>query len=177
MPNRDSALIGHLIRALRSHGSWCGETHVQKASYVAQARFKTPLPFKYILYKHGPYSFDLSSHLVVMQARGEIIPERVPGYGPRLDVSERWRKIATGFEIENTDMLAIDAIAAFFGGRGVDELEKISTAWYVTEALGQEATVGSRAKRLTEHKPHVALSEAEKAVAESDQLRSVLSAL
>ena len=52
-----------LIRSLRENGSWCGETHIQKAAYFLKTVTAVPLKFEFILYKHGPFSFDLRDHL------------------------------------------------------------------------------------------------------------------
>ena len=56
---RRAALLTRLIQRLRDRGSWCGETHLQKASLLLQDLTGVPLGFDYILYKHGPFSFDL----------------------------------------------------------------------------------------------------------------------
>jgi uncharacterized protein YwgA len=55
------AVLAALIDELRKEGSWCGETHVQKATYVAEALFPTVrFGLGHILYKYGPYSARLS---------------------------------------------------------------------------------------------------------------------
>ncbi|MCL6557372.1 MAG: hypothetical protein K6U74_00970, partial [Firmicutes bacterium] len=57
------ALLLSLVKAMESQGSWCGETHIQKCSYFLQAMLGVPLGFEFILYKHGPFSFDLRDEL------------------------------------------------------------------------------------------------------------------
>lgn len=59
---RDAVILS-LIENLRAKGSWCGETHIQKATYFVQELLRVPLEFEFVLYKHGPYSFDLSDEL------------------------------------------------------------------------------------------------------------------
>ena len=54
-----AAILTELMDRLRADGSWCGETHVQKATYFLQEVLGVQTGFEYILYKHGPYSFDL----------------------------------------------------------------------------------------------------------------------
>jgi hypothetical protein len=56
----DYALVGAIIKELADAGSWCGETHIQKTAYVAKELLGVPIAASFILYKHGPYSFDLS---------------------------------------------------------------------------------------------------------------------
>ena len=57
------ALIVELVEKLHAQGSWCGETHVQKATYIVQDLAKLNIGYKFVIYKHGPFSFDLSSEL------------------------------------------------------------------------------------------------------------------
>ncbi|MEG3056219.1 MAG: hypothetical protein RQM90_09140 [Methanoculleus sp.] len=72
-------LLFELIDELTNYGSWCGETHIQKATYFLEAMMGIPLGFPYVLYKHGPFSFDLSDELASMRADAllewEIKPE------------------------------------------------------------------------------------------------------
>ena len=56
---RDAVLLS-LVGEMINKGSWCGETHIQKAAYFLQVLLEVPLEFDFILYKHGPFSFDLS---------------------------------------------------------------------------------------------------------------------
>src|SRR5262249_25119884 len=57
-----------LIEELRDGGSWGGETHLQKAVYLLQELFQVPLGFDFVLYRHGPYSFDLADEVTALQA-------------------------------------------------------------------------------------------------------------
>ena len=59
-----------LLDALKKNGSWCGETHIQKAVFFLKAIKKVPVDFNFILYKHGPFSFDLRDHLPLMRLDG-----------------------------------------------------------------------------------------------------------
>ena len=65
---QQAAILVSLIEALEKKDSWCGETNVQKATYFLQELFGVPLGFKFILYKYGPYSFDLSEKLTYLCA-------------------------------------------------------------------------------------------------------------
>jgi hypothetical protein len=49
------ALILDLIKKLRAKGSWCGETHIQKAAFIIQHISKSRMGYKFVIYKHGPY--------------------------------------------------------------------------------------------------------------------------
>lgn len=81
---KKDALLCELADQLRHSGSWCGETHVQKATYFLQELRRVPLEFEFVLYRHGPFSFDLRDELTAMRADGFLdLSERGP-YGPSL---------------------------------------------------------------------------------------------
>ena len=165
-----AAVIGALIAELRAAGSWCGETHVQKSIYVLQEGLHVPMRYGYILYKHGPYSFELKSEMAGLIARGLLRQEfSSPPYGPRLagtDVMETHFGRYAGRVGEHSS--AIQQVARFFRDRGVAELEVLSTALYVTVSNRGE-TAEKRAERIHGLKPHVSRWTALGAVKELDE--------
>ena len=46
---RDAVLLS-LINEMKARGSWCGETHIQKATYFLQELLGVPMNFEFILY-------------------------------------------------------------------------------------------------------------------------------
>jgi len=81
---QQDAVLLSLINEMKAKGSWCGETHIQKAAYFLQALMQVPMSFKFILYKHGPYSFDLSDEVTALRADRLLeYKTRLP-YGPSL---------------------------------------------------------------------------------------------
>src|SRR5437588_13073246 len=82
------ALIVSLIDALNKRGSWCGETHIQKASYFLSRLEKGTVPFGFILYKHGPFSFELRDELTAMRAKGFLDLESLFPYGSRFRTTQ-----------------------------------------------------------------------------------------
>ena len=58
-------------------------------------------------------------------------------------------------------------VVQFVGRRGVAELERLSTALYVT-VQQDEKSIESRAKRIHDLKPHVSVESAAEAVKELD---------
>ena len=66
--NDRSAILLDLAAQLREHGSWTGETHVQKAAYFVQELLGVPSGFRFVLYRHGPFSFDLRASLNKLEA-------------------------------------------------------------------------------------------------------------
>jgi len=163
---RDVILI-RLIEALRVKGSWCGETHVQKATYFLQSMVGVPTGFEFILYKHGPFSFDLRDELAAMRADGFVsLRVQDPFYGPSivpeeaaaLRLKEQFPKTLRQHESR------IGFVAAKLGDRSVVELERLATAFYISKEVGPQANANARAQRVNFLKPHVSVEEAVEAV-------------
>ena len=167
--NEQAAIVLTLMDALHSQNSWCGETHVQKCAYLVQEVLELPPEFEFVLYKHGPYSFDLHDLLGEMRADLLIDRETRPApYGPSLKPSESGAKLLQHASTTAPYEAAIASVAKRFGKRGVSDLERIGTAMYVTRMGDREPD--ERARLITELKPHVVYEEALKAVQEVDEL-------
>lgn len=165
-------VILSLIDNLKKKGSWCGETHIQKATYFLQELFDIPLGFEFILYKHGPFSFDLSDELTAMRADRLIRIQSQPRpYGPSLVTSDGSKSIKKHFSstLKKYDG-DIQFIANRFRDRGVAELERLATALYVTVEINPNGSSDLRSQRITELKPHVNMEEARAAVKEIDEI-------
>ncbi len=169
-----AAIVTKLAKRLRHYGSWCGETHIQKAMYLLQDLLEVPTGFDFILYKHGPYSFDLADELTSLRADGLLAlePQPVP-YGPRFAVTPVTRRLHASFPKTLAKYAdSIEFAAKALGGKRVDELERIATALYVTKQanLGHDGSVSSRAECIHRLKPHVPIAAAAQAVEEIDRL-------
>ncbi len=168
---QEAILVG-LARRLHDRGSWGGETHLQKAAYLLHELGGVPFDFNFILYKHGPFSFELRDELGTMRA--DRLMERqvqVPPYGPRFVVTDRGCELETRFArtMERYGDV-LDWVAERLGDRGVMELERLATALWVTRELGDEASVDDRGARLHQVKPHVSIADAADAVSEIDEM-------
>lgn len=162
-----AAIITRLADELRGRGSWCGETHLQKATYFLQEATGLDLGLDFVLYKHGPFSFDFRSELVSYRADGLLRQASQPyPYGPRLLVTERAHAAQERYPKTLEDVgHSITAVADFVDGRDVASLERVATALYF---IGQGSDEGDEklAERIVEAKPHVSFEEALKAVTE-----------
>jgi len=171
-----AALLTRLAGELRSAGSWCGETHIQKAVYLLQALLGIPTEFPFVLYKHGPYSFDLAEELTGLRGDQLLTLEvETPPYGPRYArtaLSDRLEEQCKQTVARFHDDLRY--VAHVIGGRTVAQLERLATALYVTKQtnLGHDGTVPSRAECIHRLKPHVSVVAATEAVEEIDRLSS-----
>jgi uncharacterized protein YwgA len=160
-----------LIKRLSDKGSWAGETHLQKAAYLLAELRSVDFDFDFILYKHGPFSFELRDELSSMRAEGLIDRFALsPRYGPKLVVT------AQGEELERRLSKtmqrygdSLDWIADILGDRGVIDLERLATAMWVTRQKPEES-VRSRADALIQVKPHIRLDAAVDSVEEIDRL-------
>lgn len=154
------AVVAAVDARLAASGSWCGETHLQKAMYFLQHMLHVPTGYRYILYKFGPFSRDLRGELATMRADGflRLVPQQQP-YGPMLQTTDaaerqlikRWPKTLDRYDQH------IGFVAQHLGGLGVGELERLATALWVQleEPLD---TRDAQAVRINEIKPHVSVT-------------------
>ena len=162
-------LVLALAAALRKRGSWAGETHIQKAGYLLQHLLHVPLGFKYILYKHGPFSFDLRGTISEMEAEDFIRWEPKPyPYGPSLQPGLNAAYVLAYSKYARAFKAQIEFTAEKLADKNVAALERLATALYVSLEGGPSAT---RAQRIHDLKPHVSLQQAEAAIAEIDGIR------
>lgn len=166
-----AALIAELIERLRQEGSWCGETHVQKAVYFLQNLMGVPLQFDFILYKHGPFSFDLRDELTALRADGILRLETRGLYGARIAATDQSIYIREFYpRTLSRHNKVIDFTSGQIGKKGVVELERLATALYVTRQSGRQASIDNRVKTLVTLKPHIPEEEAQKAVSFVDHM-------
>ncbi|MBI5093536.1 MAG: hypothetical protein HZB26_13975 [Candidatus Hydrogenedentes bacterium] len=172
---RDGVVLA-LIEALRGKGSWCGETHVQKSTYFLQELLQVPLGFDFILYKHGPYSFDLSDALEQMRADRFLTYDPRPyPFGPSLAPDENGELLRRLFaKTRARYQERVDFLADEFASKNVAQLERIGTAMYVTLEDPERTGRDKRAMRIHKLKPHIPLDVARAAVDEFDSLREAV---
>jgi uncharacterized protein YwgA len=166
------ALLAALVTQLQKSGSWCGETHVQKAVYLAQELLDARFEYNFRLYKHGPYSFDLTDELASMRADDalEFRPQEYP-YGPCLAPTKRAEQtMAEHSALVQEHDRAFSFIAQWFGDKHVKELERLATAFLVTSEMPEGSPQRDRAERLHDLKPHISIEFAINAVREADRM-------
>lgn len=171
------SVLLNVMDSLRQAGSWCGETHVQKAAYLLKHFSGVELPQEFVLYKHGPYSFDLSNDLGTMLAYGLIELESKGKYGPTIIPTALGQKLMREKRITPQRKRRIQFIASKFAGKGVSDLERLATAYFLTcqRPIRQRTDVKGRAEELVSIKPHVSLAAAISAVKEVDSWRDLSS--
>ncbi len=166
-----AALLTNLVGRMRSKGSWCGETHVQKSAYVAQQLAAVPLAFDFILYKHGPFSFDLRDELTSLRADGLLLlePQPVP-YGPKFKATQTAQELQDRFP--NTlrkHEKSLEFVATKLADKQVDDLERVATALFA-KANYPDMSDRERAKWIHQQKPHFSVDHALAALEEIELL-------
>jgi len=166
-----AAIIVSLVEKLKDDGSWCGETNIQKAMYFLKEMMHIPLDFEFILYRHGPYSFDLKEELTALRADSILeLKSSNPEYGPRYIPGSMRDYVLNCFpKTIKRYSKKIEFVSSHLGEKGVVDLERLATALYVNvekPEQGQE----NRAKRITEFKPHIAFMDSLEAVKQVDQM-------
>lgn len=166
-----ATLVTRLIDLLHLNGSWCGETHIQKSALFVQDLMQVPLSFDFILYKHGPFSFDLRDELTGLRADGLIRLEPQWPYGPRITTTDQSKYIQGICSItlaKYNDPIAF--VAARLGARDVTELEGLATAFFVAPNASAGLSIQDRSTQLKSLKPHISPESARSAVQEVDQI-------
>jgi len=161
-----AVIVGDLVDRLRNNGSWCGETHIQKASFFLQEALLVSMDYDFILYKHGPFSFDLRDDLISFRADGILELEiQPPPYGPKLRtldildmLKSKYSDVIKGFEKK------IDFVSEKLGNKGVGELERLGTALYVILRNPERTSAEDKASLISELKPHIPFEVALQAV-------------
>ena len=166
---RRAALLLNLIEEMHNNESWCGETHIQKSAYFLQELMKVPLGFDFVLYKHGPFSFDLRDELTALRASELLEVHPQFPYGPKIvptDRSEYIQGLSTN--TLSTFKEKIEFVANKLAPKGSADLERLGTALYVTLRQESGPSEDERSRRLVELKPHISVQCAREAVTEID---------
>ena len=154
------AIVLEAVRSLNAAASWTGKTHVITTLYIVSTKVR--LPFEFVLYKHGPYSFDTNDAIESMSAVGLLSLTATPPYGVQLRPG-RFERV-----LDATILNAVDSAVKLIGKSKVQDLEAIATSVWVISHCGEERAE-EIAKKVAELKPHLgeqliraAVSKAEK---------------
>lgn len=123
------AIVLRAVQSLNKVGSWTGKTHVIKSLFIASS--KVELPFQFVLFKHGPYSFDANDAIEFMSAVKMLELTSTPPYGVKLKPGQIERIIET--DVDPKVLEAVDEAAKAVGSCDVKELEAFATSLWVSE--------------------------------------------
>ncbi len=169
--NTRRAAIARLVEVMRDKGSWAGETHIQKSAYFMQALLGVQMGYEFVLYKHGPYSFDLRSDLSTMMASLQLDVKPRQPYGPSFvlgPLSARREGITERIE------KAIQFVGENLSTHDTRKLERLSTALFVKSSKPEldEKEIAAEINRI---KPHIEASEAYSAMKDVERLKNKIS--
>lgn len=167
-----AARVLTMVKRLRDNQSWSGETHLQKAMFFLDRETGGSTNFDFVLYKHGPYSFDLHDTLATLSALCLIENQPVPPYGPRINLTESGERFLKQHDDVGVEELRrIDSVAGWFGNKGVAELERLATAlWVQDRGTGKDEIC--LAEEIHKIKPHISNEDALAALREVALFRS-----
>jgi hypothetical protein len=136
---------------------------------------KCHLNIIFVLYKHGPFSFDLRDDIGEMRAEGLIEMEiQDPPYGPKLMVTDFGEQYLVNFPRTTGKYRdKAELVAEQLGGKTVIELEAIATAFYVINQNKEMGEEGNEVENMRELKPHITEDEAEDALGIVDQMLEI----
>jgi|ERR1700694_2489093 len=165
-----AGLVVELVDRMRKHGGWSGATHLQKCLFFLQEALDVPLGYDFMLYKHGPFSFNLRDELTTFQFAGvlELRANQIP-YGPSFVATERGNEIRSRVPTAKEYEPQVKFVADHFGRLGVTALERLSTALLLSKEF-PKASRAELAERVHELKPHISI---ERAVQAIDQLKAL----
>lgn len=164
-----AALLLRLVDELHKKGSPCGHTHLQKAAYFAQHLMDVPLGFRFVLYRHGPFSFDLRDECTALRADDLLRFGAMQSWGPEIKPTERKEYIDGIFHRTlGRYNESIAFVAEMVGDKGSSELERLGTALFVTLDGDCGSAIEDRCRRITELKPHITSEKAQTAVEKID---------
>ena len=169
---RLKAVVASLVENMEDRDGWCGETHIQKTAFFLKRLMGVPLDYDFVIYKHGPYSFDLHADLMAMKANRFLKTEsRLPYYGPSFRQGELSDVLIDRFPRTLRQLeRQIAFVAEELSGKNVRELERLGTALFIT-SREPGASVEKRAMLLNGRKPHIPPDVAKAAVIEVDQMK------
>lgn len=163
MLDQKSAILLSLVQSLREAGSWTGETHVQKAMFYLTEKLHVDTGFNFVLYKHGPYSFDLHDELSTLFGLMLVEQVHTPPYGPQLKLTMSGKDFLAKHPLSSSIADPLTKASRDLGAKGVAELEKLATAlWFKRQ--DPLATAEDIAESVNRVKPHIPVREALSAV-------------
>ena len=163
-PREQQCLVAEMVERMRNSGGWAGETHIQKGLYFWKILCGTPFLYNFILYKHGPYSFDLHNDMGRMMADGILTLEPRYPYGPSFSRGRSATSLAKQYE-ETLKRYrgSVEFVVKSIGNLDVRTLERYATALYVLK--GNPGLDDTELRiTITKLKPHISSEQASEAL-------------
>ena len=164
------ALVSKLVSGMKERDQWAGETHIQKALYFLHSMLRMPCLYEFVLYKHGPYSFELHDDLGKMRAHLVLDIEPRRPYGPSFRLGQLGEdSIGRVEDVISRHFGQIDFVVENLGGMDVRILEMNATALFV-KIEKKDSDLGHLTRAIVDRKPHISEEDARAAVQWVDNL-------
>lgn len=140
-------LIVELTSRMQASSRQFGKTVMQKMVYLLQAAYGVGCGYDFSFYTYGPYSFDLSRDLKIIEHHGGVeinfVNSGIWGYSIKPgDKSSHFREKAANTIRQHS--LKLDAVIKEFGKYSAKELELRSTIIYVCREAEENEQQQSR---------------------------------
>ena len=134
--------------------------HLQKGCYIAQRMLGVPLDYKFIQDTYGPYAFDLSDEIYLINDKF-ILSQGFPpvSYGVSYDFYEDIEKYVEANRDNYKFKDEINFIAGWFLKKKIGRLEKLAAAYMINEKY-PDTGLEERIKKLIGWKPFMTEPEA-----------------
>lgn len=155
------SLLAELMDRLIEQGSCCSETLAQKMSFLFQELLGVPLGFDFILYRHGPFSFELTDELTAMRADEQLVfrerafpfaPDLVPADASK-DLRKRFSNVVARYARE------LEFVSEHLAVKDGTEIESLAMALFVQNEL-PFGDADDHVRRLCEIDRYLAASQA-----------------
>jgi len=162
---RMTALVSELLDRIRANNVWAGPVHLQKSMFFLQEMRGVPLDFEFVLYRYGPYSFELQDEIEYIRGSGILkwFFHDSPGYATGLETTEASRNIRDKLPKlmeKYEDDLAF--VSENIGPMRSMQLERVSTSfYYLVKGLEGDEEI---AREVCKVKPHIDYPDAVEAV-------------
>ena len=159
MDYQKHAMLLEVIRSLGRRNCSAGKTNVQKALAIMNETVQKT-PFGFVLYKHGPYSFDVQATMEQMKTYRAIVSQpNVDGFGINICEGPGSKFVDKNADLPIETKQAIEKVCEFVCSRSVFELERLATAAWIRKREGLKDSF-EVAARLNQLKPHVSIDDA-----------------
>ena len=141
--------------------------------FLLRELYDVDLGYKYTLYKHGPYSFELDADIEELRIVGAIDYEIERQYGPRYKPGPAAEAYKRPFDAQI--LSAMDRVAEFLGQKRVQNLECISTLALCARSSAEMASDPRKLKACVKTlKPHLAEEDIDQGWSELSPFADVL---
>jgi hypothetical protein len=167
---KSHAFLLEAIEQFHSNGELPKGTHLHKAMFFLRA-MGVPVPFSFILYKHGPFSLDVESELAEMKSYYATCPDSRPGFSQVLQAGINAQSLRQKVQLTPEERRAVAQVCKFLAGKPLMEIEVLATAAWI-KSNEQFRTSDEMARRLHLLKPYVSPHEATERVGEIETIIS-----